>query len=243
MTSKRVPLFLCCASAAACLAQATAARAAHDEEVMTFDRSRFHGKAELGLGLLGLPSAKVCTNRALNFGCNVGDMSPMLEVWQLFRPNPVFAAGAGVTIGLFPIADAPKLEAPGVSRDHRRGYFTAEMIARWYWLHGPVWESWLGVTGGLVVVSDTYTTNNEVNDRAMLGPRGVTIRTEGYTLGVAAGVSESLSESWTIGAGVRYGLWVLPKVPARDALGDEASLIGSVATIVIGVNVGYRLQL
>jgi hypothetical protein len=225
------------------LARPTTARAEHDEEVLTFDRSRFHGKAEVGLGLLGLPSAKVCTNRALNFSCNVGDSSPMLEIWQLFRPNPVFAAGAGVTVGLFPIADAPKLEVAGVSRDHRRGYFTAEMIARWYWLHGPVWESWVGATGGLVVVSDTYTTNNDVTDRAMLGPRGVTIRSEGYTVGIAAGVSESLSESWTIGAGLRYGLWFLPKSPARDALGDEASLIGRVATIIISLNVGYRLQL
>jgi hypothetical protein len=215
---------------------------AQTEEGLTFDRSRFHGKAEVGLGMLGLPSAKLCTNRELK-ECNVGDGSPMLEVWQLFRPNPVFAAGAGVTIGLFPIADAPKLEAPGVSRDHRRGYFTVDMIARWYWLHGPVWESWLAATGGLVVVSDTYTTNNDVTDRAMLGPRGVTIRSEGYTLGLAAGVSKSLSESWAIGASLRYGLWLLPTTPARDSLGDEASLIGKVATFIIGVNVGYRLQL
>src|SRR5512142_1753439 len=124
-------------SAAVLVAAATLSSVTHaqSEEALTFDRSRFHGKAEVGLGLLGLPSAKVCTNRALNFGCNVGDGSPMLEVWQLFRPNPVFAAGAGVTVGLFPIAGAPKLEAPGVSRDHRRGYFSAEMIARWYWFH------------------------------------------------------------------------------------------------------------
>jgi opacity protein-like surface antigen len=117
------------------------------------------------------------------------------------------------------------------------------MIARWYWLNGPAWESWIGGTGGLVVVSDTYTTNNEVTDRYVVGPRGVTIRTEGYTLGLAAGVSNVLSESWTVGAGFRYGLWFLPNAPARDVLGDEASLIGRVATIVIGINVGYRLQL
>lgn len=219
------------------------ARAEHEDESLTFDRSRFDGKAELGLGLLGLPDARVCTNRALNFGCNVGDSSPMLEIWQLFRPNPVFAAGAGVTVGLFPIADAPKLEAPGISRDHRRGYFTAEVIARWYWLHGPVWESWLGATGGLVVVSDTYNTNNEVTDRAMLGPRGVTIRSEGGTLGMAAGASRSLTESWTIGAGLRYSVWFLPSEPARDALGDEASLIGRVVTVIMSINVGYRLRL
>lgn len=216
---------------------------AQTEDPLNFDRSGFHGKAELGLGLLGLPGAHVCTNRALNFGCKRGDSSPVLELWQLFRPNPVFAFGAGVAVGLFPIADAPKQEAEGISRDHRRGYFTAEMIIRWYWLHGAVWESWLGATGGMIVVSDTYTTNNEVTDRAILGPRGVTIRSEGFAAGVAAGISEQLNESWSVGAGLRYELWMLPNTPARDSLGDEASLVGKVANIVVGLNVGYRLRL
>jgi hypothetical protein len=222
------------------LACPTSAQAQTDEGLQ-FDQARFHGKVEAGLGLLGLPTAKVCTNRAL--GCIRGDSSPMLEMWQLFRPNPIFAVGAGVTLGLFPIADAPQQGATGISRDHRRGYFTVETIARWYWLHGSVWESWVGATGGLVVVSDTFATNNDVTDRAILGPRGVTIRSEGLALGLAAGVSESLSDSWTVGAGLRLGIWSLPTAPARDALGDEASLVGPVATVIVGVNVGYRIQL
>ena len=214
------------------------------EDASAFGRSSFHGKAEVGLGILGLPTAEVCTNRTIaNIGCKRGDSSPMLELWQLFRPSPLFAAGAGITIGLFPITDAPKQEPVGVSRDHKRGYLTAEGIARFYWLHGPVWESWIGATGGLVVVSDTYLTNNNSTDRAYIGPRGITIRSEGYTIGVATGVTKSLSEAWTIGASLRYGLWSLPKTPARDTLGDEASLIGRIATFVIGINVGYRLKL
>jgi hypothetical protein len=211
-------------------------------EASAFDRNSFHGKAEVGLGMLGLPTAKVCTNRLL-LGCKRGDTSPMLELWQLFRPGPLFAFGAGITIGLFPITDAPKNETLDIPRDHRRGYFTAEGIARFYWLHGPVWESWIGVTGGGVVVSDTYVTNNNVTDRAYIGPRGITIRSEGYTLGFATGVTRSLSEAWTIGATLRYGLWSLPATPARDTFGDQASLIGRVATFVVGINVGYRLKL
>src|ERR1039457_3066150 len=67
-------------------------------EAPAFDRSSFHGKAEIGLGLLGLPTAMVCTNRiVLPFGCKRGDVSPMLELWQLFRPSPLFAFGAGIT--------------------------------------------------------------------------------------------------------------------------------------------------
>jgi hypothetical protein len=167
----------------------------------------------------------------------------MLELWQLFRPNPLFSAGAGITIGLFPITDAPKQEPPGVSRDHKRGYLTAEAIVRFYWLHGPVWESWVGATGGLVVVSDTYATNNSATDSAFIGPRGITIRSEGYTVGVATGVAKSLSDAWTIGMSLRYGLWSLPNFPASDAFGDQASLIGRVATLVLGIDVGYRLKL
>ena len=216
---------------------------ADDLEPISFDRSQFHGKAEVGLGFLGLPRANVCTNRLLFGYCTRGDLSPMLELWQLFRPSPLFAAGAGVTIGLFPIADAPLNSAPGISREHKRGYFTAEAIARFYWLRGPVWESWVGATGGLVVVSDNYVTNNDTTDSAFIGPRGVTIRTEGYTLGIAMGVSRALSDNWSLGATMRYGLWSLPNAPARDALGDEASLVGRVATLVIGINVGYRLKL
>ncbi len=213
------------------------------DETPAYDRNSFHGKAEVGLGLLGLPTAKVCTNRLLpGLGCKRGDSSPMLELWQLFRPSPLFAFGAGITIGLFPITDAPKNEPPGVSRDHKRGYFTAEGIARFYWLHGPVWESWIGVTGGGVVVSDTYATNNNVTDRAYIGPRGITIRSEGYTLGFATGVTRSLSEAWTLGATLRYGLWSLPATPARDTLGDEASLIGRVATFVIGIKRGIQIE-
>ena len=217
--------------------------AADDIDPNSFDRSQFHGKAEVGLGFLALPDANVCTNRLIAIGCTRGDLSPTLELWQLFRPSPFFAAGAGVTIGLFPIADAPLNSSPGVSREHQRGYFTAEGIARFYWLHGPVWESWVGITGGLVVVSDNYITNNNATQSAFIGPRGVTIRTEGYTSGLATGVSRALSDNWSVGAGLRYALWSIPNSPAQDAFGDQASLIGRVATLVIGINVGYRLKL
>ncbi len=216
---------------------------ADDLDPNTFDRNQFHGKAEVGLGLLGLPRADVCTKHLLFGYCTRGDLSPMLELWQLFRPSPVFAAGAGATVGLFPIADAPLNSSPGISREHKRGYLTAEGIARYYWLHGPVWESWVGITGGLVVVSDNYTTSNNATDAAFIGPRGVTIRTEGYTIGIATGVSRALSDNWILGASLRYALWSLPNTPAQDALDDEASLVGRVATLVIGINVGYRLKL
>ncbi len=220
----------------------TLVAAADPSQSRNFERSQFHGKAEFGLGVLGLPTAAVCTNRE-QFACKRGDGSPMLELWQLFRPNPMFAAGAGITIGLFPITDAAKLEPVGISRDHKRGYLTAEAIARLYWLHGPVWESWVAATGGLVVVSDTYVTNNNATDRAYIGPHGVTIRSEGYTMGIAAGVAKALSDNWSLGASLRYALWSLPVTPARDTLGDEASLVGRNGTLIIGISVGYRLKL
>jgi len=231
-------------TALAAILFATPNARAQSQDPTAFDRASFHGKAEVGLGLLGLPTAEVCTNRERkDLGCKRGDSSPTLELWQLFRPNPLFAAGAGITIGLFPITDAPKQELPGVNRDHKRGYLMAEGIARFYLLHGPVWEAWLGATGGLVVVSDTYSSSTNTTDRAYIGPRGITIRSEGYTIGLAAGIAKELTEAWSIGTTVRYALWSLPQIPARDSLKDEASLIGRVATLMIGINVGYRLSL
>jgi hypothetical protein len=58
------------------------------------------GMAEVGIGLLTLPTAEVCVERT-EAGCSRGDRSLMLSAWPLFRRG-AFAGGAGVTIGLTP---------------------------------------------------------------------------------------------------------------------------------------------
>jgi hypothetical protein len=199
------------------------------------------GMAELGIGMLTLPAAQVCTDRTSE-KCKEGDSSLMLEGWQLIRTSRRFAAGAGITLGLFPTTDVPPNDSPDVQRDHKRSYFTAEGMLRWYPYTSPTWQAWIGATGGLVVVSDTYSSTEAQPDRALVGPRGVTTRTEGFTLGCALGIARPLVGSWTIGANLRYGFWNLPAEAARNPFGDEASLTGRNSMFLLGLTIGYRVN-
>lgn len=204
--------------------------------------ARLTGMAEFGIGALTLPAATVCTDRSTG-KCRQGDTSLMLEAWQLLRTSRRIAAGAGVTLGLFPTADVPTNDPANVSRDHKRSYFTAEAILRWYFYSSPAWETWAGATGGLVVIGDTYSSKEALTERVLNGPRGVTTRTEGFTLGCALGLSRPILGDWSLGASLRYGFWSLPKEPARNPFGDEASITGLNSMFLIGLSIGYRIGL
>jgi opacity protein-like surface antigen len=200
------------------------------------------GIAEFGVGWLTLPGAEVCVERS-QAGCEKGDTSFELEAWQLYRADLDFAFGAGATLGLITTTDAPRSDPEGIERDHGRNYFTVEMIARYYPFVGRTLEAWVGLTGGLVVVSDTFESREHMTDKALVGPRGLTIRTEGYTVGVAIGAAYALAAQWTVGATLRYGNWFLPQEPEHNVLGDEASLAGRNAMFAFGLSVAYRIPL
>lgn len=213
---------------------------AHPSGTPSYDR--LTGMAELGLGWLVLPGAEVCVEPTIA-GCESGDSSLGLEVWQLFRATRQFAAGAGLLLGLTPTTDAPREDPPGVSRDHTRRYFTVEGTARYYPWTTDGFEAWAGISSGLVVVSDRFASTEGASDKALVGPRGVTIRTEGYTIGVAIGAAYLFSPSWSVGGAFRYGSWFLPEKPATSPFGDEASLRGQVNLLSFGFNVAYRVPL
>ena len=99
------------------------------------------------------------------------------------------------------------------------------------------------MSGGLVVVSDSYQVARPASDRALLGPTADTIRTEGGSIGIAGGPVISLARHWTLGATLRYGHWFLPTRPAVDALGHQASLTGRNMVFTLGVNVAFRMEL
>lgn len=210
------------------------------------------GIAEAGFGWLSLPGASICIQRA--FRCESGDQSFILDVWQIVRGSRRFALGAGITLALIPTTDAPQSEpgpAPAepsameLTREHSRRYFTIEGIARYYPYVGENVEWWIGVTGGLVVVNDSFAVESDDanGDRALLGPQGVTIRTEGGSLGIAGGPVIALGQNWALGGSLRYGQWFLPERPARDPLGSEASLTGRNTVISFGFNLAYRMPL
>ncbi len=196
------------------------------------------GIAEAGFGWLTLPGAKVCSSQA---GCKAGDTSFELDGWQLYRQNIHLAFGAGLLLGLIPTTDAPR-PAEGIERNHSRKYLTLEGMLRYYPYVAETSEFWVGVTGGLVVLSDRFQVV-DAYDKPLIGPSGVTIRTEGGTLGLAFGGAYQLSQHWSLGGSFRFGNWFLPSVPAQDPLKDSASVAGRNSVFSLGLNVAYRIGL
>ncbi|HYQ16887.1 MAG TPA: hypothetical protein VEQ58_14050 [Polyangiaceae bacterium] len=197
------------------------------------------GMAEAGFGWLTLPGADVCSQS----GCKAGDTSFELDGWQLYRANLRLAFGAGLLLGLIPTTDAPSGEpTDDIQRDHTRKYLTLEGMLRYYPYVGQSFEFWAGLTGGLVVLSDRFQVV-DVYDKPLIGPAGVTIRTEGGTLGVAFGGAYELSRHWSLGASLRVGSWFLPDRPATDPLLDKASVTGRNSVFSLGFNVAYRIGL
>jgi hypothetical protein len=198
------------------------------------------GIAEAGFGWLTLPGANVCSSQAR---CKAGDTSFELDAWQLYRQNVHLAFGAGLLLGLIPTTDAPSREEEvGIDRNHSRKYLTLEGMLRYYPYVAEISEFWVGVTGGLVVLSDRFQVV-DAYDKPLIGPSGVTIRTEGGTLGVAFGGAYQLSRHWSLGGSFRYGNWFLPSTPATDPLKDSASVSGRNSVFSLGFNVAYRIPL
>ncbi len=77
-------------------------------------------------------------------------------------------------------------------------------------------------------------------DRALVGPQGVTVRTEGGAVGIALGGAFALAPNWSLGGMLRYGQWFLPETPAEDPLGSKASLTGRNTYFTVGVGITYR---
>jgi hypothetical protein len=103
-------------------------------------------------------------------------------------------------------------------------------------------EFYLALTGGLVVLSDRFQVVDDY-DKPLIGPAGVTIRTEGGTLGLALGGAYQLSRNWSVGGSLRFGNWFLPQKPARDPFEDRASISGRNSVFSLGFNVAYRIAL
>ena len=201
------------------------------------------GIAELGVGWLTLPGASVCTERSTGQGCSHGDTSFELDAWQIYRNSRRFAFGAGLLLGLIPTTDAPRHDPDNITRSHSRSYLTLEGTIRHYPYVGEGVELWWGVSGGLAVVSDRFEVSDKNSDLALVGQRGVTIRTEGATIGLLGGASFYLANHWSLGTTFRYGNWFLPKTAAKDPLLDEASLTGRNTMFSLGISIAYRIPL
>lgn len=198
------------------------------------------GIAEGNLGVVILPLAEVCVERSA--GCNEGDVVFAFEGWELYRWSPEWAFGAGVMLGLLPTAH-PRQPPETIPRDHTRSYLTFEGMLRYYPYVGESMEAWFGPFGGLVVVNDRFQVVDQDDDRDLLGTRGVTVRTEGGSLGLAAGMAYELANHWSLLGSLRLSQWFLSWTPQEDPLGSEASLSGRNSAITLSLGIGYRVAL
>jgi hypothetical protein len=198
--------------------------------------------AEVGVGLLTLPGADVCV-RANQ--CTKSDTTVAVSLWQFYRPGPTWGLGAGVTFALQPSTDEFRAGEGSLQRTHGRSYFLIEGQGRWYALHLPALEAWLGATAGLVVLSDRYSveTKNQGTQPALLGPRSSTLRTEGAAAGALFGFASSFAANWSAGATFRAARWYLPTSPATSGFGDTATLTGSQNVLDVMFAVSYRIAL
>lgn len=202
--------------------------------------TRPEGMAEGNVGILTLPAAEVCVERATQ--CKKGDVVFELEGWEHYRWSPRWSFGAGVMLGLLPTAH-PREPPEAIPRDHTRSYLTFEGMLRYYPYVAERFEAWIGPVGGLVVVSDRFQVIDGQDDRALLGTRGVTVRTEGGAIGLALGVAHSLGEHFSLLTSLRYSQWFLRWTPAHDPLGNESSLSGQNSAVLLNVGVSYRAEL
>lgn len=201
------------------------------------------GLAEFGVGALTLPGADVCGTRDVS-GCVRGDASFALDLRQLYRASPELAFGAGLMLGLIPSAAPPIDDPQGIERDHTRRYFVLEGLARYYALRRATFEVWAGPAAGLVVVSDRFDgASGSAAGAALIGPRAVVIRTEGWSAGLAAGGSYRLTPHWSLGAALQVSRWRLPDEAASNVFGDEASITGAALVLHAGIDLAYRVSL
>ncbi len=199
------------------------------------DFERPHGVVEFGIGMLALPDARLCGGA----GCDVGDLSLEVDAWPLFRASPSFAVGAGLTLALTPIQDVPQRNTR-FQRDHSRRYFLVEGIGRYYPLHGQELEAWIGVSTGLVVVSDNFRTASQDPDQIIIGSNSANIATEGLSLGLAAGITFGVSEQVQVGGTLRVANWFLPATQEAITFGEEASLANRVTMLNLALTVAYH---
>lgn len=197
--------------------------------------------AELGVGILTLPAAEVCTTVDL---CENGETSLGFGIQNIYRFHRV-GFGAGIRWATTLRSDAAK-GADSLERDHSRRYFFVEGQFRYYAIRGTSLDWWIGGTLGGVVVNDSWSVKEDrepYTDTAFVGPRAATIGTEGLATGLGLGGEWAFASNWSFGAQLRYSIWVLPFQREESPTGDSASLQGRVDMIDLNLVIAYRIAM
>jgi hypothetical protein len=224
----------------------SAARAASDAALGRIIE-RPHTVAELEAGIIALPTAPISSGQRggdTPFGTiGRGDATLQTGLHVLYRFRPDFAVGAGALFAPSPTSDTEYGGAQQLQRTHSRSYLFLGTEGRYIPVHYKFLEAWVGLSVGRVVIADRFTTESGDTVPTILGNREVTIRTEGFAVGVQVGGSYYLSENWIAGLNLRGYRWILPENPRCSSIGDCATLSGSVEAFEAGLTIGYRLPL
>jgi hypothetical protein len=206
------------------------------------EQDRPHMMAEVGAALLTLPAADLCIAR----GCESGQTETSLgfSIQNIYRYRSM-GFGAGIRWAATLLNNKAN-GAPELERDHSRRYFFFDAQFRYYAIQKSDWEWWVGGTIGGVVVNDSWSVKEDRDpyaDTAFVGPRAATIRTEGFETGLGLGTDWGFASNWSLGAQLRYSIWILPFEREESPTGDSASLKGLVNMIDIGLVITYRIAM
>jgi len=204
-----------------------------------------HHIFQLGVALLALPAANVCS--VSTSACEPGETSIAFGLQNLGRIGDIgFGAGITWAFGLRP-AD-PALGDPDgtLGRDHSRSYFLVEGQFRYYPPPLGSFHWWAGPQLGFVVVNDSWSTladREPYADTDFVGPKALTIATEGLSIGAGIGGNLRFGDHWFFGTRFRYANWILPSEREVTPQQDLASLAGRVDIFDFGLVAGYRLPI
>ena len=197
-----------------------------------------------GVGLLALPFAEVCPS--IDTPCEPGETSLGLSLTVLGRIDDWgFGAGINYAFGLRS-TKATGSDVEGLERQHARRYFLVEGHFRRYLPPLGAWNWWVGATVGAVVVNDSWSTladREPYSDTAFVGPRAVTLSTEGLAVGAGIGGHIRFLDYWIFGTHFRYANWLLPGDREQTPVGDLASVNGRIDIFDVGVITGFHLPI
>jgi hypothetical protein len=209
---------------------------------------RPHTVAELEAGVIALPNAPISPGQRggdtpLVGRIGRGDATLQTGIHVLYRWNRSYELGAGAIFAPRPTSDEQYGGLTSLRRTHSRSYLFLGGEGRYVPFHYKYFEGWVGFSTGAVIVADRFSTEGGETVPSILGVPDVTIRTEGFAVGVQAGGSYYLSENWIAGLNLRGYHWILPEGRQCSSIGDCATLSGSVQVFEVGLTIGYRLPL
>jgi hypothetical protein len=214
---------------------------------------RPHTVAEAEAGIVALPSAPISpSNRGGSTPLGAvgnGDATVQTGVHLLYRATREWAFGAGVLFAPRPTTDPNAGGASDLPRSHSRSYLFLGGEIRYFPLRSRWFEGYFGLTSGALIIADRFSTNNVPAVPSILGTSTVTVSTEGFAVGLEAGLNYLVNDSFVIGLALRADRWILPsekpfsQETSCDPIGDCPTLTGNVAAFELGLTFGYRIPL